>query len=234
MIMIYGHLYLNEKVVKELNYIIIIVMAESFDIQITWLCFGVEVTLLLGTLIFFFIGFAVLNLKSYAELVDVCLLQVAIILFFSLIRAISAMNIRVPAFNNTFESNSLTGLGSVIVLILCLILVVGSVDYLKSEKFPIFELSILFLLGIAGLCALMKVKTLFTLYLCIEWQSIVLYISICFIKASVYAIEASLIYYLFSVFVTLLLLFGVSTLYYTVGTLDFNKLNVLFSVPVED
>jgi multicomponent Na+:H+ antiporter subunit D len=144
------------------------------------------------------------------------------------------MTLCAPAFNNTFESNALTGLGSVIVLSLSLILLIGSLDYLKSQKLPIFELSILLLLLVAGLCALMKVKSVFTLYLCIEWQSIILYISICFIKVSVYAIEASLIYYIFSVFLTLLLLFGVSILYYTVGTLDFNSLKILFSVPLEE
>jgi NADH-quinone oxidoreductase subunit N len=87
----------------------------------------------------------------------------------------------------------------------------------------------LVLFSLLGLFFLLKANDLFILYLSIEVQSMALYILVALRSNSNYAIEAGLKYYIFSVFLTLCLLFGISLLYSELGTITFNDLNLILS-----
>jgi NADH-quinone oxidoreductase subunit N len=109
------------------------------------------------------------------------------------------------------------------------VLIIGSYDYLCNHIFPIFELFLLTLVSLLGIFLLLKANSLFVLYLSIEIQSIALYVLISARQSSVYTIEASLKYFIPSVFLTLVLLFGLSLIYSSLGTLSFVDLKLLLT-----
>jgi NADH-quinone oxidoreductase subunit N len=109
-------------------------------------------------------------------------------------------------------------------------LFLGSYDYLINNVFPIVELFVVCLVNLLGIFILLKSNNLFTLYLSIEIQSIALYILISLRQSSVYTIEASLKYFIPSVFATLVLLFGISIIYATLGTLEFKLIALALCV----
>jgi NADH-quinone oxidoreductase subunit N len=94
---------------------------------------------------------------------------------------------------------------------------------------PVHEFICLALFSLLGLFFLLKANNLFILYLSIEVQSMALYTLVTLRSNSNYAIEAGLKYYIFSVFLTLCLLFGIGLIYSELGTIAFNDLNCLLS-----
>jgi len=101
-------------------------------------------------------------------------------------------------------------------------------------KLPVLDILPLILICLLGLFLSLKANNLMVLYFSIEIQSIALYILIASKKFSLYTTEASLKYFIFSILLTLILLFGIGLIYSELGTLDFTELNLIFVNTLEN
>lgn len=97
----------------------------------------------------------------------------------------------------------------------------------NSEIFLNFENFSLILLCLAGIFIFLNSNHLFVLYLGIELQSLSLYILCCLKQYSNKSLEAGLKYFIYGSFSSLILLFGVSLIYFLFGCLNLNDINLL-------
>ena len=104
--------------------------------------------------------------------------------------------------------------------------------YMKFEKINSFEYWILCLLSIVAMLFTIQAFDILSIYLCIEFQSLVFYILASFKRTSEFSTEAGLKYFVLGVFSSALLLFGLSLIYNLTGLsnlVDFSK----FFIPME-
>jgi len=102
-------------------------------------------------------------------------------------------------------------------------------DSLLRQKINNFEYFILLLCAVLGLMLLVSSFDLISLYLAIELQSLCLYVLAAAKKDSTFSTEAGLKYFILGSFSSGLLLFGISVIYGTVGTTNFENLSLLFA-----
>ncbi len=188
-----------------------------------------ETTFFFALLLFFLIGLFQKNKISYLSFVDFCFWNATLILLLTLSRLLQNNIFKIFVFNSLFFIDPLILSIELICLIFMLILIWGSYDYFRNAILPVYEFTCLVLFSLLGLFFLLKANDLFVLYLSIEVQSMALYILVVLRSNSNYAIEAGLKYYIFSVFLTLCLLFGISLLYSELGTITFNDLNLILA-----
>ena len=102
-------------------------------------------------------------------------------------------------------------------------------DSLLRQKINNFEYFILLLCAVLGLMLLVSSFDLISLYLAIELQSLCLYVLAAAKKDSTFSTESGLKYFILGSFSSGLLLFGISIIYGTVGTTNFENLSLLFA-----
>jgi len=110
-------------------------------------------------------------------------------------------------------------------------------SYFKLEKIYSFEYVFLVFNFFLGVYFLIASVDLFFIYLCLELQSLVMYILVSYKKDSNFSTEAGLKYFIFGAFSSSLLLFGISFVYGFTGSLNLSDLRMLsffqiFSDPI--
>jgi NADH-quinone oxidoreductase subunit N len=83
---------------------------------------------------------------------------------------------------------------------------------------------------VLGSCLLLMVRDFFALYLFLELQSLALYVLVCIRKNSHVSSEVSLKYFIYGSFASCILLYGVSLIYGSLGTLEFNYVSSLIKI----
>nr|AVK39543.1 NADH dehydrogenase subunit 2 [Paralemanea sp.] len=96
------------------------------------------------------------------------------------------------------------------------------IPYMKYEKLLSFEYWILALLALVGMLFIIKSYDLLSMYLAVEFQSLVFYILASFKRTSEFSTEAGLKYFILGAFSSALLLLGSSLLYSLTGLTNFN------------
>ena len=104
-----------------------------------------------------------------------------------------------------------------------------SLPYTKKEKINSFEYWLLSLLSIVGMLLIVQCCDLISMYLSMEFQSLVFYILASFKRTSEFSTESGLKYFVLGAFSSALLLFGSSVLYSLTGLTNFNDYLIFFS-----
>jgi len=103
----------------------------------------------------------------------------------------------------------------------------SSKDFLIARNVTKFEYDILFLFFAISSISLCFADDFLIFYLAIEIQSLVLYVFATFNRNSEYSTEAGLKYFVFGGIISCFLIFGISIIYLTFGSTNFE---VLFSL----
>ena len=97
-------------------------------------------------------------------------------------------------------------------------------SYLREQGIYAFEYPLLILITTLGMGLLLSSYNFLSLYLSLELQSLGLYVLATFKRGSAYSTEAGLKYFILGAFSSGLLLFGISLIYGSTGTTNFEDL----------
>lgn len=103
-----------------------------------------------------------------------------------------------------------------------------------NQNLNFFEYFIILTISILSMLLLISASDFLSLYLVIEMQSLAFYALACFKRNSAFSTEAGLKYFISGSFMSGIYLLGCSIIYSLVGTLTFNNLNLLLSIPFSD
>lgn len=115
------------------------------------------------------------------------------------------------------------------IIIISILLLIISSNYIHLNKFINFEFIILILFSLFGLFILIISNDLSLLYLSLELQSICFYILTSFNRNNPYSIESGLKYFILGSFSSIILLFGISILYGYSGLLSLSEINLFMN-----
>lgn len=189
-----------------------------------------EIYIITITLFFIIVGVTISNLRKYNYpyfVKEMCILAI-LSLFFTLVLIINNPLNNVLIFNNLFIVDDFSNFiksFSIIAVIGCLII---SRNFVKSAGINSFEYLILILCSIFGLLCLISSFDLVSMYISLEVQSLAFYILASMRKDSAFSTEAGLKYFILGAFSSGILLLGISFIYGSVGTTNFESLGKFF------
>ncbi len=231
--------YLLSKLIG-LKYLFILYLGFSFHklfVRMKWWVFlGKDFTLCPE---FFIIGFVIflilfnLSFKRYIYCNELVNLNIYFSLYCLFILCIFILNFEyfyyyTPWYSATYYY--IANYFKIIIIILAAANLLLSLDYFKYEQMYIFEYPIIVLLSLLGIFLLITTKDLFVIYLAIEMQSFCFYIMAGLKKYSNLSIEASLKYFIFGSFASVVMLFGISLIYGFYGIVCAWDLRLITSV----
>lgn len=126
----------------------------------------------------------------------------------------------VQAFNNMFVDDALARVLKAAVEIITFVVFAYSRDYIRDRDMYRGEYFVLGLFGVVGMMVMISASHLLTLYLGLELLSLSLYAMVAFQRDSIRATEAAMKYFVLGALASGLLLYGMSLLYGTTGTLE--------------
>nr|YP_011017742.1 NADH dehydrogenase subunit 2 [Heterosiphonia pulchra]WQF69565.1 NADH dehydrogenase subunit 2 [Heterosiphonia pulchra] len=163
-------------------------------------------------------GYLIINKIIYKLFLQILILGLILILIQNPIYMLS--------WNSFFISNSFTCYSKILVLIISILWLLFSINYILKEKLINYEYWVLILLIIVALFLIIQVNDLLSTYLTIEFQSLIFYILASFNRSSEFSTESGLKYFILGAFSSGLLLFGFSLLYSVTGLTNFNDLSL--------
>lgn len=110
---------------------------------------------------------------------------------------------------------------------MCLLL---AYNYFKIDRYLFIEYIVFILLAVESIYFFLSAGDFFVVYLTIEMQAFCFYVIFSLAKYNNFALEASLKYFILSVFASLILLLGIGFIYGSCGTLKFHEINMLLGV----
>lgn len=138
-------------------------------------------------------------------------------------------------FSNFLFSNNASMINIKLLLVSGGILILPSLlQNFKLQKLNFFEYFSIFLLSLLALLLLISCGDMLAAYLVIEMQALSFYILASFKRYSAVSTEAGLKYFIIGAFISGLFLFGCSLVYGVFGTLNFNYLQLLFKIPLNE
>nr|YP_009515589.1 NADH dehydrogenase subunit 2 [Sirodotia delicatula]AVK39591.1 NADH dehydrogenase subunit 2 [Sirodotia delicatula] len=144
------------------------------------------------------------------------------IVFFAMLVSLTSSDFTIFSWNQLLIHNSFTSSIKFILLITFNLWVLLAIPYATYEKLISFEYWILSLLALVGMLFVVQTCDLLSMYLSIEFQSLVFYVLASFKRTSEFSTEAGLKYFILGAFSSSLLLFGSSLLYGLTGLTNFN------------
>nr|YP_009317615.1 NADH dehydrogenase subunit 2 [Pterocladia mexicana]AOX49067.1 NADH dehydrogenase subunit 2 [Pterocladia mexicana] len=190
------------------------------EIYVLW---GACIVLIYG--VFFtsssFLGFPILN-RSMGWVS----LQ---ILLFGLILLLAQEQINLVSWNGFLILNNFSHGAKIIILGFSPMWILLAYHHSFHQKLNSFEFWILILLVIIAMLLVIQSCDLLSVYLTIEFQSLIFYILASFNRTSEFSTEAGLKYFILGAFSSALLLFGSSLLYGLTGLTNFNDFTNLFT-----
>nr|YP_010199525.1 NADH dehydrogenase subunit 2 [Gracilaria baiana]UAD89383.1 NADH dehydrogenase subunit 2 [Gracilaria baiana] len=133
------------------------------------------------------------------------------------------------SWNNFLISDFFTYYAKLIVILTTIGWFLLSSEYLLDEKLNYFEFWILILLAIVAMLFILQSYDLLTIYLAIEFQSLIFYILASINRTSEFSTEAGLKYFILGAFSSAFLLCGSSIVYGLTGLTNLNDLSQFFS-----
>jgi len=181
-----------------------------------------------------FNAFIVNNLKNNFPIIDKeAFSQTTFILICVLLLI---FNNRIEGFfsNFLFLNDISTQYTKLLFLLSCLSVLLIIFRNFKLQKLNFFEYFSIFLLSVLALLLLISSSDMISAYLIIEMQALAFYILASFRRNSAFSTESGLKYFVTGSFISGLFLFGCSLLYGILGTLNFQHLSLLLSIPFEE
>lgn len=133
------------------------------------------------------------------------------------------------SWNDFFINDIFTFKAKCLILLICLGWILTTFSYTNYEKINSFEYWILILLATVAILFIIQAYDLLTMYLSIEFQSLIFYILASFKRTSEFSTEAGLKYFVLGAFSSALLLFGSSLIYGLTGLTNFLDLAKFFT-----
>ena len=170
-------------------------------------------------------GFIVLNKQVYY----IAFLLIVLALFLILNEDLLTFN---SFSSNNFIINDYFSFASKLVICLAssLFLLIINVSFRDEPVQNNFEYAVLITISVLGLLLLCSSNDLITAYLAIELQSIAFYIMSAFKRNSSYSVESGLKYFIIGSLSSAFFLFGASIIYGCMGSLNFDDLQLFFSL----
>nr|YP_011017029.1 NADH dehydrogenase subunit 2 [Gracilaria hainanensis]WQB61707.1 NADH dehydrogenase subunit 2 [Gracilaria hainanensis] len=137
--------------------------------------------------------------------------------------------LNVISWNNVLLSDSFTYYAKLIIILTTIGWFLLSSEYLIYEKLNYFEFWILILLALVAMLFILQAYDLLTIYLAIEFQSLIFYILASINRTSEFSTEAGLKYFILGAFSSAFLLCGSSIIYGLTGLTNLNDLAQFFS-----
>nr|AOX48929.1 NADH dehydrogenase subunit 2 [Gelidium crinale f. luxurians] len=203
-----------------MDYLFYDLYAITSEIYILW---GASILLIYG--VFFSssltLGFPILNKSISLISLQVFLLGLLLVLFQEQINLVS--------WNNLLILNNFNYSAKIIIFEFSIFWIFLSYQYSFQNKINPFEFWVLILLAILAMLFVIQSNDLLSIYLAIEFQSLIFYILASFNRTSEFSTEAGLKYFILGAFSSALLLFGSSLLYGLTGLTNLNDLANLFT-----
>ncbi len=130
-------------------------------------------------------------------------------------------------FSGQFINTDLGNLLKTLVLVTAICIVGLAPRFYKEENKQFVEFSILVGLICLGLCCIISANDLMFLFLAIELTSLTLYILAASKTDSNYSSEAALKYFVLGAVASGIMILGISLVYYTTGSTDFNAIKLM-------
>lgn len=150
------------------------------------------------------------------------------IIIFSFFLTFYQIFISVISWNGFLISDFFTYGAKTFTLLISFGWILTTFHYTLDEKINSFEYWILILLGITAILFILQAYDLLTVYLTIEFQSLIFYILASFKRTSEFSTEAGLKYFVLGAFSSAILLFGSSLIYGLTGLTNLNDLAKFF------
>jgi len=128
------------------------------------------------------------------------------------------------AFSGLITTDAFTSFMKTLVLIGSIAALVIARPFLQKQRLARFEVPLLMLLAVLGMCIMISSNSLLTLYIGLELQSLSLYVLAALDRDSRFSTEAGLKYFVLGAVASGMLLFGTSLIYGFSGTLSFTVL----------
>nr|WOL37349.1 NADH dehydrogenase subunit 2 [Grateloupia asiatica] len=151
------------------------------------------------------------------------------ILVFSLILVCSQQPTTLLSWSNFLVNDFFTYGAKIIILLSSTSWIFLTLHYPILERINSFEYWILILLAVLAMLFVLQAFDILTVYLAIEFQSLVFYILASFKRSSEFSTEAGLKYFVLGAFSSALLLFGSSIIYGLTGLTNLRDLSNFFS-----
>ena len=124
------------------------------------------------------------------------------------------------AFNGTFVRDGMGDLLKIFVYVVTFAVFLYSKNYLKSRDIYKGEYFVLGLFGVLGMMILISAHNFLTIYLGLELLSLCMYAMVAFHRDSMVASESAMKYFVLGAIASGMLLYGMSMIYGTTGSLD--------------
>lgn len=150
------------------------------------------------------------------------------ILFFCLILSLNQCFVHSIIWNHLLINDSFSFYSKILILLLTIIWFFISLNNINLEKINNFEYWILILFSLLAGLLILKSFDILSVYLLIEFQSLIFYILASFKRNSEFSTEAGIKYFILGALSSSFLLFGFSLLYNVTGLTNFNDFYLFF------
>lgn len=127
-------------------------------------------------------------------------------------------------YNNFLRVNNITALFSIIALFAVLLSTLSAKSYIEKEEINFIEFYSLVLFSTAGMLIMIQAYNLISVFIGLEMMSFCFYILAGFLRKRIKSNESALKYFLLGAFMTGFLLFGISLIYGTTGSMSYGKI----------
>ncbi|MAY31659.1 MAG: hypothetical protein CMM86_03500 [Rhodovulum sp.] len=161
----------------------------------------------------------------------------AYVLFFAFLSSSYALVLDNEALSyDSLRGTQFADILSSVIILFSLFSVLISIPYIQRAKVNTHEFYSLFLISCVAMLSLLRVEDFITMYLCIELQALCFYILAAYRRTSLISVEAGLKYFSLSAMASGILLFGITGIYYSTGSTNFDDIYLVLSalVTVED
>ena len=131
-------------------------------------------------------------------------------------------------WNGTFIIDDLSNWAKCFTICIVFLCVLVSEEYLFKAKIRPYEIFVFFLGICLSLCLLFSSYDLLSVYLCIEFLSLIFYTLVAWKRDSGFSAEAGLNYFILGSLASIFFLFGSSLVYLIMGTTNLGTLSILF------
>lgn len=151
------------------------------------------------------------------------------LLSFSLLLTFFHLPLNLLSWNSLLVSDLFSYYAKVIILMAAIAWLLLSFSYTLDEKLNVFEFWILILLAVLAMLFAVQMYDLLSIYLIIEFQSLIFYVLVSLKRTSEFSTEAGLKYFVLGAFSSAFLLFGSSIIYGLTGLTNLDDISKFFS-----
>lgn len=176
-----------------------------------------EVFLFFNLLLIFFF----LTIFNFKFKINISVYLSFLLLIFSLVLFINNISYNFDLFFSTFIFSYYIFSSKIFILFISLIFLIFILNYLKLEKIKTFEYIFIFDLIVFSLILLVGANDFISFFLCLELQSLGLYLLAAYKTNSTFSTEAGIKYFILGAIASGLILFGISLIYGITGSTNF-------------